>query len=127
MDGTTDSESFDISPSTGLLTTRLEFDREVKDAFSFEVIATDEADGLVAPLQSSAMIDVSINDVNDNSPVFTDVRQTIELDEDFATNSIIYNTSTENPISDVDDGVNMQVSLYHNDFLQNCSLHCFYI
>ena len=44
----TDSESFDISPSTGLLTTRLEFDREVKDAFSFEVIATDEADGLVA-------------------------------------------------------------------------------
>ena len=123
MDGTTDSEYFDISSSTGLLTARLEFDREVQITFSFEVIATDEADGLVAPLQSTAMIVVSINDVNDNSPIFTDLRQTIELDENMTTNLIVFNTTTDNPVNDIDVGVNMQVGHFNPDLIQHCSLH----
>ena len=115
MDGSTDSQSFDISSSTGLLTTRLEFDREDQSSFSFEVIATDEADGLVTPLQSTATIIVSINDVNDNSPVFTYLRQTIELDETLATNVIVFDTTNDNPVIDIDVGVNMQVGHCLND------------
>ncbi|KAI6657182.1 Hedgling [Oopsacas minuta] len=108
LDGSTDSESFDISASTGLLSSRLEFDREIKDQFTFKVLAIDEADGLHSPLTSTAQINVTITDVNDNSPEFNETRQTIVLNENM-TLGVVYDTSIANRVEDDDDGINKQV------------------
>ena len=60
-------ENFTVS-SAGLVSTGVQFDREVLDAYSFEVFAVDSG----TPAQtSSASVMVSILDDNDEPPVFT--------------------------------------------------------
>ena len=104
MDGTTDSTYFDIDSNTGLINVRREFDREIQNMYQFEATASDDM------LTATTQIVVSINDVNDNSPSFTDLRQTLELNEqDASILGVVYDIPAMNPVTDVDAGVNQQV------------------
>ena len=101
MDGTTDSSYFDVDFSTGLVDVRLEFDRERQAMYQFEAEATDSL------LTATAQIVVHINDVNDNSPTFTILKQTLDLDEQSLVG--VYDIPAMNPVTDRDEGVNQQV------------------
>uniref|UniRef100_A0A9J2P375 Protocadherin-like wing polarity protein stan n=1 Tax=Ascaris lumbricoides TaxID=6252 RepID=A0A9J2P375_ASCLU len=56
-----------INPSSGVIQTAAELDRETLDVIRLSVFATDKGD---PPMSSSALVEITILDVNDNCPVF---------------------------------------------------------
>ena len=58
---------FKIDSSTGLITTRQLLDRESIDTHYFTVRATDHGN---PPLSATASLTITVQDINDNSPVF---------------------------------------------------------
>uniref|UniRef100_A0A8B9EKV8 Cadherin domain-containing protein n=1 Tax=Anser cygnoides TaxID=8845 RepID=A0A8B9EKV8_ANSCY len=70
---------FAINNSTGWIVVASELDREVVDFYSFGVEAQDQGS---PPMASSASVSVTILDVNDNSPEFTQREYGARLNED---------------------------------------------
>ncbi|XP_029029135.1 protocadherin-16-like [Betta splendens] len=64
----THSDWFSIDPVTGIITTAAALDFESEPAPSVTVIATDSGR---PPLSSTAKVDIVLQDVNDNTPVFS--------------------------------------------------------
>ena len=62
------STNFDIDSVSGRITSLIEFDRETINHYSFIVAGVDHG---APPLTSTALISVSISDVNDSPPRFT--------------------------------------------------------
>uniref|UniRef100_A0A671WN05 Protocadherin-16 n=1 Tax=Sparus aurata TaxID=8175 RepID=A0A671WN05_SPAAU len=62
------SDWFSIDPVTGIITTATALDFESEPAPSVTVIATDSGR---PPLSSTAKVDIVLQDVNDNTPVFS--------------------------------------------------------
>uniref|UniRef100_A0A8C4NTH0 Protocadherin-16 n=1 Tax=Dicentrarchus labrax TaxID=13489 RepID=A0A8C4NTH0_DICLA len=62
------SDWFSIDPVTGIITTATALDFESEPAPSVTVIATDNGR---PPLSSTAKVDIVLQDVNDNTPVFS--------------------------------------------------------
>ena len=62
-----DSLPMKLDSQTGLLTTSRELDREEQARYSFKVVAADQGD---PPRSATTAIEVTIEDVNDNAPVF---------------------------------------------------------
>lgn len=60
---------FKIKPYSGVLKIEGLLDREVKDKYNFQVIATDNAEPLYR-MSSSVDVEVNILDINDNKPEF---------------------------------------------------------
>ncbi|XP_041349525.1 cadherin-23-like [Gigantopelta aegis] len=69
---------FDIDPTTGEIKTKAaaSIDREVKDQYFLVVEA---ADGGTTSLSSSCLVKISINDLNDNKPIFTPENFTVSI------------------------------------------------
>ena len=64
-----------------------EFDREKKTAYSFEVYATDG--GLYGPRSDRVRIDVTILDVNDNSPIFEKIPYSVDIAQNHAVSQYV--------------------------------------
>ncbi|NWX92056.1 CELR3 protein, partial [Nothoprocta pentlandii] len=95
---------FHINSSTGNLMTKQSFDREMMDSYELKIIATDSG----RPSQSASLIlSITVEDVNDNPPVFPQKSYTVSvkenepphvilsataMDEDIGYNAIIYYT-----------------------------------
>lgn len=62
------SDWFSIHPDTGIITTAMALDFESEPAPSITVVATDSGH---PPLSSTAKVDIVLQDVNDNTPVFS--------------------------------------------------------
>lgn len=62
------SDWFSIHPVTGIITTATALDFESEPAPSITVVATDSGH---PPLSSTAKVDIVLQDVNDNTPVFS--------------------------------------------------------
>ncbi|KAM6907301.1 protocadherin-16 [Xenentodon cancila] len=62
------SDWFSIDPITGIITTATALDFESEPAPSVTVVATDSGR---PPLSSTAKVDIVVQDVNDNTPVFS--------------------------------------------------------
>ncbi|XP_037635337.1 protocadherin gamma-C5-like [Sebastes umbrosus] len=78
-------------------------DRENVSEYNIEITATDSGS---PPLSSKKMIPVSITDVNDNPPVFTQPSYNVYLKENGVPGSILYSVSA----SDLDFGENAKMS-----------------
>ncbi|XP_041800680.1 protocadherin gamma-C5-like [Chelmon rostratus] len=78
-------------------------DRESFSEYNIEITATDSGS---PPLSSKKMIPVSITDVNDNPPVFTQSPYNVYLKENGVPGSILYSVSA----SDLDFGENAKIS-----------------
>ncbi|XP_077433267.1 protocadherin gamma-C5-like isoform X50 [Vanacampus margaritifer] len=78
-------------------------DRERVSEYNIEITATDSGS---PPLSSKKMIAVSITDVNDNPPVFSQSSYNVYLKENGVAGSILYSVSA----SDLDAGENAKVS-----------------
>jgi len=99
----TDASLLDINASTGVVTLKASADYETKSSYSFNVVATDNGTGSLTDTQA---VTVSVNDLNDNTPVITS-GATGSVDENAATSTVIYTvtgtdadgTSTNNTLT----------------------------
>ncbi|XP_072251819.1 protocadherin gamma-C5-like isoform X16 [Leuresthes tenuis] len=78
-------------------------DRESSSEYNVEITATDVGS---PPLSTKKTINVTITDVNDNPPVFTQTTYTVYLKENGIPGSILYSVSA----SDLDSGENAKIS-----------------
>lgn len=81
---------FTINNSTGWIMVASELDREVVDFYSFGVEAQDQG---TPPMASTASVSVTILDVNDNSPEFTQREYGARLNEDAAVGTSVLTVS----------------------------------
>ncbi|XP_051903998.1 protocadherin-16-like [Hippocampus zosterae] len=78
MFGGVTEEGFVIDPSTGVITTTKELDKELRDHYLLTVYAQD---GGLPPNFATATVRVEVGDVNDNAPVFAQPRYSLEAPE----------------------------------------------
>lgn len=76
---TTPGFPFTINNSTGWITVSEELDRETTDFYTFGVVARDN--GRPA-MSSSASVSITVMDVNDNVPTFTEKTYSLKINED---------------------------------------------
>ncbi|XP_009999187.1 PREDICTED: cadherin EGF LAG seven-pass G-type receptor 2-like, partial [Chaetura pelagica] len=81
---------FAINNSTGWIVVASELDREAVDFYGFGVEAQDQGH---PPMASSASVSVTILDVNDNSPEFTQREYSARLNEDAAVGTSVLTVS----------------------------------
>ncbi|XP_068443365.1 protocadherin gamma-C5-like isoform X10 [Clinocottus analis] len=97
---------FTLKPSFSnnyALVTSGALDRESSSEYNIEITATDSGS---PPLSSKRVIPVSITDVNDNPPVFTQPSYNVYVKENVVPGSILYSVSA----SDLDFGENAKIS-----------------
>ncbi|XP_065908820.1 protocadherin Fat 4-like [Dysidea avara] len=92
-----------VITNNGVLITDELLDREAVAAYTFTVLAVDRGD---PPMTGSASITITLSDVNDNEPVFTDDMTELEYAEDLSVDTII----TAVVATDNDIGLNSQLS-----------------
>lgn len=96
-------ERFQIDPNSGIIELRKQLDRETTEMYSLSVQATDQG----APnMSSTAVVNVTILDVNDNAPLCSHASYVIEMAENFTVN----NTVVSLQCSDADHGHNAVIS-----------------
>ncbi|XP_025912635.1 cadherin EGF LAG seven-pass G-type receptor 2-like [Apteryx rowi] len=81
---------FAINNSTGWIVVASELDREAVDFYSFGVEAQDQGS---PPMASSASVSITVLDVNDNSPEFTQREYSARLNEDAAVGTSVLTVS----------------------------------
>uniref|UniRef100_A0A452UBJ4 Cadherin EGF LAG seven-pass G-type receptor 2 n=1 Tax=Ursus maritimus TaxID=29073 RepID=A0A452UBJ4_URSMA len=81
---------FAINNGTGWISVAAELDREEVDFYSFGVEARDHGTPM---LTASASVSVTILDVNDNNPTFTQPEYTVRLNEDAAVGTSVVTVS----------------------------------
>ncbi|XP_055474077.1 cadherin EGF LAG seven-pass G-type receptor 2 isoform X2 [Psammomys obesus] len=81
---------FTINNGTGWISVAAELDREEVDFYSFGVEARDHG---TPALTASASVSVTILDVNDNNPAFTQPEYTVRLNEDAAVGTSVLTVS----------------------------------
>ncbi|XP_062856682.1 protocadherin Fat 2 [Trichomycterus rosablanca] len=104
------SEIFTIDPQTGWITSLKETDCEAKQSYRFYVVATDH--GGKVKLSSSALVEVTVTDENDNPPQFTEEIYHGSIIENSRPGEVIVALTTiDNDMS----SDNRQVTLYITD------------
>ncbi|XP_033119936.1 protein dachsous-like [Anneissia japonica] len=81
---------FHVNPVSGLITTSSQVDREISSVVDLTVVASD---GGTPSLSSSAMVHVTIRDVNDNQPQFTPSSYNASVHEDIANGTCLLQVS----------------------------------
>ncbi|KAM9377515.1 protocadherin gamma-C5-like [Pholidichthys leucotaenia] len=97
---------FSLKPSFShnyILVTNGVLDRENMSEYNIEIMATDSGS---PPLSSKKSISVTITDVNDNPPIFSQQSYNVYLKENGVPGSILYSVSA----SDLDFGENAKIS-----------------
>ncbi|SHE46364.1 autotransporter-associated beta strand repeat-containing protein [Marinomonas polaris DSM 16579] len=86
-----DADKLIIDATTGVVTLKASADYETQTSYSFNVMATDNGAGNFnsGSLSTTQAVIVSVNDLNDNTPVITS-GVTGNVDENAATNTVIY-------------------------------------
>ncbi|XP_028652386.2 cadherin EGF LAG seven-pass G-type receptor 2 isoform X2 [Erpetoichthys calabaricus] len=96
---------FTINNNTGWIVVAAELDREMVDFYTFGVEAKDHG---LPPMSSSASVSITILDVNDNNPEFTQKFYSIRLNEDAAVGTSVVTVSAVD--RDVNSVVTYQIS-----------------
>ncbi|KAI4894375.1 hypothetical protein NFI96_017390, partial [Prochilodus magdalenae] len=93
---------FRLDSSSGALSTSRPLDREKRDSYFLEVVAQDHGS---PALSSTATVEITVLDVNDNSPKFSSSSYTVDVSEDAAVGSLVLDVTAK----DADDGENGQI------------------
>ncbi|XP_028304678.1 cadherin EGF LAG seven-pass G-type receptor 1 isoform X4 [Gouania willdenowi] len=83
---TTPGFPFTINNSTGWITVSEELDRETTDYYTFGVEARDHG---IPVMSSSASVSITVLDVNDNVPTFTEKTYSLKINEDAVVGSSV--------------------------------------
>ncbi|XP_060087564.1 cadherin EGF LAG seven-pass G-type receptor 2 isoform X2 [Heteronotia binoei] len=81
---------FTINNNTGWIVVASELDREAMDFYNFGVEARDHG---IPPMTSSASVSITVLDVNDNNPEFTQKEYAVRLNEDAAVGTSVLTVS----------------------------------
>ncbi|WP_162623566.1 autotransporter-associated beta strand repeat-containing protein, partial [Marinomonas arctica] len=86
-----DADKLNINATTGEVTLKASADYETQTSYSFNVVATDNGAGNFnsGSLSTTQAVTVSVNDLNDNTPVITS-GATGAVNENAATSTVIY-------------------------------------
>ncbi|XP_030648412.1 protocadherin-16 [Chanos chanos] len=93
---------FQLDSTSGVLSTSHALDRERKGSYNLVVVAQDHG---TPPLSSSTTVEITVLDVNDNSPKFDSSTYSIEVSEDAAVGSLVLDVTA----TDADEGQNGKV------------------
>ncbi|XP_061607074.1 protocadherin-16-like isoform X2 [Phyllopteryx taeniolatus] len=85
-------EGFVINPSTGVITTTKELDKELRDHYILTVYARDRG---LPPNFAKATVRVEVEDVNDNAPVFAQPWYGLEVPENHAAVELCFLKATD--------------------------------
>ncbi|XP_076130098.1 protocadherin-16 [Alosa pseudoharengus] len=96
---------FQLDRVSGALSTSRGLDRESRASYTLEVAAQDRG---TPPLSSVTQVQISVLDVNDNSPVFPSASHAVDISEDAAEGSLVLEVSA----SDADDGENGKIMYF---------------
>lgn len=94
---------FALDTATGQLTTKTKLDRESIASYDIQVIARDKGN---PPQSSTATVFLTVQDVNDNSPIFYPRKYFVPVVEDTAVGSVLARVLA----SDLDEGENAVVT-----------------
>ncbi len=97
------SSSFAIDSTTGLVTVVEVLDRENISSYNLMITATDNG---ASPLSSNVTLNVIVNDINDNPPLFASPVTTISLPENEPVNVPVFLVRA----TDQDDGLNAEIT-----------------
>ncbi|XP_022527058.2 cadherin EGF LAG seven-pass G-type receptor 1 isoform X3 [Astyanax mexicanus] len=90
---------FTINNSTGWITVSIELDRETTEFYTFGVEARDNG---VPAMSSSASVSITVLDVNDNVPTFTEKVYSLKINEDaLVGTSVLTVTAVDRDINSV--------------------------
>uniref|UniRef100_A0A3B3SA85 Cadherin EGF LAG seven-pass G-type receptor 1 n=1 Tax=Paramormyrops kingsleyae TaxID=1676925 RepID=A0A3B3SA85_9TELE len=96
---TTPGFPFAVSNSTGWITVSMELDRETKEFYTFGVEARDHG---IPVMSSSATVSITVLDVNDNVPTFTEKLYSLKINEDAVVGtSVLTVTAVDRDINSV--------------------------
>ncbi|KAK9963386.1 hypothetical protein ABG768_006576 [Culter alburnus] len=84
----TDSNFFEVNKVTGEVTIKSQLDRETKDLLLIEVVVND---GVYADVTKNVYI--SVDDANDNAPVFSGLPYNIEVPENISVGTTLFKAS----------------------------------
>lgn len=85
---------FHLDVGTGALSTSRSLDREKKDKYTLEVVATDRGS---PALSAVVTVEVKVLDVNDNNPVFSMKSYSVEVSEDAAEGTQVLKVRKQTP------------------------------
>ncbi|XP_075907847.1 cadherin EGF LAG seven-pass G-type receptor 1 isoform X3 [Nelusetta ayraudi] len=102
---TTPGFPFTINNSTGWITVSEELDRETTDYYTFGVEARDHG---IPVMSSSASVSITVLDVNDNVPTFTEKIYSLKINEDAVVGSSVLTVTAVD--RDVNSVVTYQIS-----------------
>nr|CAG4640600.1 EOG090X0007 [Eulimnadia texana] len=101
-----ENEKFRIDPASGKIVTRAELDRESQKVYHLTVLATDSSP--TSPRTATANVTVSITDVNDNTPRFSQDLFTVYIPDNSQAGQFVFGSSAVDP----DVGLNSKVVYY---------------
>ncbi|XP_060076871.1 protocadherin Fat 1-like [Ylistrum balloti] len=93
---------FTIHPTSGVIATNAQLDREIIAVYKMVILATDKG---TPPLTGTSTITISLTDVNDNDPSISGTYDST-IDEDTAVNTVVFSITATDP----DYGRNSQLS-----------------
>ncbi|CAJ1065106.1 protocadherin-16-like [Xyrichtys novacula] len=99
------SRDFSLDRQSGVLSTSRPLDREKKASYRLTVTAQDQGQ---PPLSSTTTVEVTVMDMNDNSPKFQSSSYTADISEDVPIGSLVLEVKAV----DLDQGPNGQVMYY---------------
>ncbi|XP_033149615.1 fat-like cadherin-related tumor suppressor homolog [Drosophila busckii] len=103
--GGNEGGEFRINPDSGMLYTQKRLDAEIKSIYTLTVTAIDQAD-VGSRKQSSAKVKITIQDMNDNDPIFENVKKIININENELAGSYVGKFTAR----DKDSGENAYIS-----------------
>ncbi|XP_068760232.1 protocadherin Fat 4-like [Montipora capricornis] len=111
-----DTNAFSIGSKTGIIRSKIRFDRETKHSYSLTVRAADNGTN---SLSGSTTVAITILDVNDNRPDIDNLPQRVPVPEWKAVGSIVFVLTA----SDKDKGVNGDILSYIDSGNEDNSFH----
>ncbi|XP_075469049.1 protocadherin-15 isoform X1 [Ascaphus truei] len=97
--------------SNGSIYTSVKLDRETRDSYELIVEATD---GAVDPRRSTITLAINVIDIDDNSPVFTNVSYTVTVPENMMPGTVFLRVKAE----DADLGANITYRIRSQEVMQ---------
>lgn len=95
---------FKIDMNSGVITNKEMLDREYKSFYSVVVKAEDQGVD-PGPLSTTVQVNITIDDINDNKPIFGHDKYVVSLPEDTSINTVVLNVTA----TDKDAGTNGEV------------------
>ncbi|XP_010150049.1 PREDICTED: neural-cadherin-like, partial [Eurypyga helias] len=109
-DSSEDYQFFTIEPETGIISTRVSFDREKRASYLIEVQSQDSSESARPgvhgqPNTDTAYVRIFVSDVNDNAPAFPRSVYEVSIDEDRDVGSPVVTATAD----DKDEGANAKL------------------